>query len=47
MEAYSAKLLAEGITPSVLPGSGWMPAWNRLSMAVADGDREFLAPFLP
>jgi hypothetical protein len=46
-EAYEANLRADGILPSVMPGSGWLPAWNRLSMAVADGDRAFLAPYLP
>ena len=45
--AYEAKLHADGILPSVMPGSEWLPAWNRLSLAVANGDREFLAPFLP
>ena len=45
--AYEAKLRADGIPPSVLPGDAWLPAWNRLSIAVYDGDREFLAPYLP
>ena len=46
-DAYEANLRADGILPSVMPGSAWLPAWNRLSMAVADGDRAFLAPYLP
>ena len=46
-DAYEANLRADGILPSVMPGNRWLPAWNRLSMAVADGDRAFLAPFLP
>jgi hypothetical protein len=47
MDAYEAKIRAEGIEPSVMPGSAWLPAWNRLSIAVHDGDRAFLAPYLP
>jgi hypothetical protein len=46
-DAYEAKLRADGVTPSVMPGNAWLPAWDRLQMAVASGDRAFLAPFLP
>lgn len=39
---YEAQIRAEGITPSVLPGSGWLPAWARLNSALYSGDRDLI-----
>ena len=45
-DAYEARLRADGITPSLAPGNLWLPAWNRLSAAMARGDRELIGGLL-
>lgn len=46
-DQYEARIRAAGIVPSVLPGAGWLPAWERLRQALRDGDRAFLGDLLP